>query len=329
MNKNQRTINLALQGGGAHGAFTWGVLDALLEDGRIRFEGVSGTSAGAMNAVVLAQGLMEGGADGGRQALENFWHALAKSAPVDFGGGDAASASVTKVMQQWTRYLSPSQMNPFDVNPLRDLIARQIDFEALKKHNPVKLFIATTHANSGKLRIFQNPEITADVILASACLPTLYRSVSIAGEPYWDGAYSANPAVFPLFDHCEASDILLILLQPLTLHSSPDSAREIQTRIMDITFQSGFIREMQMFTRLKARRPLFVWSKLDRQIARTHFHLIEAELGNFDAESKLAVNIKFFTMLKESGREFAQSWLAENYGKLGKASSVDLEALFA
>ncbi len=326
----KKVINLALQGGGAHGAFTWGVLDALLEDGRIQFEGVSGTSAGAMNAVVLAQGLMDGGASGARLALDQFWQALAASMPGDLGQGDGAGiSSVTKAMQQWTRYLSPSQMNPFDLNPLRDLIENQIDFAALQKHSPVKLFIATTHANSGKLRIFQNHEMSADVILASACLPTIYRSVLIDGEPYWDGAYSANPAVFPLFDYCDACDILLILLQPLSLEATPDSAREIQSRILDITFQSGFLREMQMFTRLKARRPLFVWSKLDRHIARTHFHLIEAELAQFDAESKLTVNLKFFSTLKSLGREAGQKWLEENHLKLGKLSSVDLAEVFS
>ncbi|WP_231743282.1 patatin-like phospholipase family protein [Janthinobacterium sp. B9-8] len=236
---------------------------------------------------------------------------------------------MTKAMQQWSRYLSPSQMNPFDLNPLRDLLTHQIDFAALQKSSPVKLFIATTHANSGKLRIFQNNEMSSDVILASACLPTMYRSVLIDNEPYWDGAYSANPAVFPLFDLCNACDILLILLQPLYLNDTPDSAREIQSRILDITFQSGFLREMQMFTRLKARRPLFVWSKLERHIARTHFHLIEAELAQFDAESKLTVNLKFFATLKNMGREAGQKWLANNYLKLGKSSSVDLAEVFA
>ncbi|MEJ2792819.1 patatin-like phospholipase family protein [Iodobacter sp. LRB] len=328
MTKN--VINLALQGGGAHGAFTWGVLDALLEDGRIQFEGVSGTSAGAMNAVVLAQGLMDGGASGARLALDQFWQALAGSMPGDLvQGGGAGISQVTKAMQQWTRFLSPSQMNPFDLNPLRDLVVNQIDFAALQTHSPVKLFIATTHANSGKLRVFQNHEMSADVILASACLPTIYRSVLIDGEPYWDGAYSANPAVFPLFDYCSACDILLILLQPLSLEATPDSAREIQSRILDITFQSGFLREMQMFTRLKARRPLFVWSKLDRHIARTHFHLIEADLAHFDAESKLAVNLKFFSTLKDLGREAGQKWLAAHHLKLGKSSSVDLAEVFA
>ncbi|AZN37655.1 patatin-like phospholipase family protein [Iodobacter ciconiae] len=324
----KKVINLALQGGGAHGAFTWGVLDALLEDGRIRFEGVSGTSAGAMNAVVLAQGLMEGGASGARRALDRFWLALANRMPTDLSHGDVGG-SIAKVMQQWTRYLSPSQMNPFDLNPLRDLVANQIDFAALQKHSPVKLFIATTHANSGKLRIFQNHEMSIDVILASACLPTIYRSVFIDGEPYWDGAYAANPAVFPLFEYCDSGEILLVLLQPLYLKSTPDSVREIQNRIMDITFQSGFLREMQMFTRLKVRRPLFVWSKLERHIARTHFHLIEADLGQFNAESKLTVNLKFFVTLRDMGQEAGKKWLTENYLKLDKSSSIDLSGMFA
>ena len=193
-------INLALQGGGAHGAFTWGVLDALLEDGRCEFEGVSGTSAGAMNAIFLAQGLMAGGREGGREharaALSRFWTAVASSSPFDQSGNAAASmAPAMKLMLQWTEYLSPEQLNPLDLNPLRDIIAEQIDFAALRRASPVKLFIAATHANSGKLRIFRNAELSVDTLLASACLPTIHRSIVIDGEPYWDGGYSANPAV--------------------------------------------------------------------------------------------------------------------------------------
>ena len=216
------TISLALQGGGAHGAFTWGVLDTLLERGNFRFDGVSGTSAGAMNAVCLAHGLMEGGADGARQALERFWLAVADTSPFPASGESGAEVPVAlKLMLRWTDHLTPEQLNPLDLNPLRDIVAEQFDFARLRRESPVRLFIAATHANTGQLRLFRNAELSADTLLASACLPTIHRTVVIDGEPYWDGGYSANPAVFPLAWECSAADLLLILLTPLRFAETP------------------------------------------------------------------------------------------------------------
>ena len=195
-------LNLALQGGGAHGAFTWGVLDVLLEDPRIRFEGLSGSSAGAMNAVAFADGWLKGGRDGARQALAEFWTWAGKHTlpGVTQGKGEAISLSPAgKMLANWAGHFSPSQLNPFDLNPFRDQLERQIDFKRLRRRSPFKLFIGTTQANTGKLRVFRESELTVDVLLASACLPSIHRSVLIDGEPYWDGGYSANPAVFPLF----------------------------------------------------------------------------------------------------------------------------------
>jgi NTE family protein len=194
-----RSLNLALQGGGAHGAFTWGVLDALLEDSAFDFEGVSGTSAGAMNALCLAHGLMTGGRDGARETLARFWTSVAASSP--FASSGEAGAGMNQALQLmllWTNHLNPEQLNPFDLNPLRDILGEQFDFARLRRESPVKLFIAATQANSGKLRLFRNHELSVDTLLASACLPTIHRTIVIDGEPYWDGGYSANPAVFPL-----------------------------------------------------------------------------------------------------------------------------------
>jgi NTE family protein len=330
-------INLALQGGGAHGAFTWGVLDALLEDGRLRIDGVSGTSAGAMNAVVLAQGLMAGGADGARAALQTFWTAVAASAPFDVAapsadGKDMRLTPAVRLMMQWTQYFSPGQINPFDVNPLRDIVIKQVDFERLRAHSPVKLFIAATHANSGKLRLFRGPELTADMVLASACLPTLYRSVLIDGEPYWDGGYAANPAVYPLFEECTARDILLVMLAPLLHAATPSSAPEIKARMADLAFNATFLREMRMFARLHAqvRRSWWHLGSLERRLLNTHFHVVEAsaEMGALSTESKLAAQLPFFEQLKAQGRAQAQAWLAANHTHVGQRSSVDLAALF-
>ncbi|UCV15752.1 patatin-like phospholipase family protein [Quatrionicoccus australiensis] len=329
-------LNLALQGGGAHGAFTWGVLDGLLADGRVSFEGVSGTSAGAMNAACLAQGLMAGGRDGARQALADFWTAVAKSSPFDQGRQSAGMAPAMKMMLQWTEHLSPEQLNPLDLNPLRDIIGQQIDFARLRRESPVKLFIAATHANSGKLRIFKNHELSVDALLASACLPTIHRSVIIDGEPYWDGGYSANPAVFPLFYECTAADIMLVLLTPLRYSETPETAQDIRVRLRELAFNATFLREMRMFAHLRdqvGESWLPDWLPLNRfeqRLKRQRFHAISADalLGALPAESKLTVNIEFFESLRDDGREHARAWLASYWPSLGRQSTLDLGKLF-
>lgn len=332
------TVNLALQGGGAHGAFTWGVLDALLEDGRLRFDGVSGTSAGAMNAVVLAQGLMDGGPEAARKALRRFWSAVAASAPFEVAvptadGRDMVLAPAMRLMLQWTHYFSPEQLNPFDLNPLRKILSAQIDFERLRAQAPVRLFVATTNANTGKLRLFRSSELTADAVLASACLPTMHRSVVIDGEPYWDGGYAANPAVFPLFHECRSRDILLVMLAPLKHSATPQSATDIKNRMMELAFNATFLREMRMFAHLReraARTPWWRRGDLDRRLAGTQFHVIEASevLRELSAESKVAANMRFFEMLFTLGRERAGVWLTAHQADVGRRSSVDLEDLF-
>ncbi len=332
------TVNLALQGGGAHGAFTWGVLDVLLEDGRLRFDGVSGTSAGAMNAVLLAQGLMAGGPEGARAALRGFWRAVATSLPFEVAqptadGKDMRLAPAMQLMLQWTHYFSPEQLNPFDLNPLRKILSSQVDFERLRAHSPIKLFVAATHANTGKLRLFRAPELSADAVLASACLPTMHRSVVIDGEPYWDGGYAANPAVFPLFHECHARDIVLVMLAPLARSSTPQSAAEIKSRVMELAFNATFLREMRMFADLRERAARSAWwrrGELDRRLAGTHFHVIEAGevRGALSSESKAAANMRFFEMLFALGREHGSAWLSAHHADVGRRSSADLGALF-
>ena len=330
-------ISLALQGGGAHGAFTWGVLDALLEAGIDRFDGVSGTSAGSMNALCLAHGLMVGGAEGARQALAGFWHAIADSAP--FPASDGVAPAV-KLMLQWTQYLTPEQINPLDLNPLRDVLESQFDFARLRRDCPVKLFIAATHANSGKLRLFRNAELSADTLLASACLPTIHRTIHIDGEPYWDGGYSANPAVFPLFYECESADILLVLLTPLRYSETPDSAEDIRVRLRELAFNSTFLREMRMFAHLREQigsSPIPDWvldrlplARVERRLSRLRFHAVSADtvLGEMPADSKLNVSHEFFAELFAVGRAHAQRWLAAHRDDLGRNPTLDLARLF-
>jgi len=331
-------LNLALQGGGAHGAFTWGVLDALLADEELRFEGVSGTSAGAMNALCLAHGLMDGGRAGARAALARFWTAIAASAEsfVQPGAGNGEMAPGLKLMLQWADWLSPEQLNPLDLNPLRDILAAQFDFARLQQHSPLRLFIAATQASTGKLRVFRERELDVDTLLASACLPTIHRTVSIAGEPYWDGGYSANPAIFPLVHDCRAADILLVLLSPLRFAATPNSAADIRQRLRELAFNSTFLREMRMYAHLREQigRPWWPdWlpiGRVEKRIAALRFHAICADevLGELPAESKLAVNLPFFERLRDDGRAHAARWLAERRGALGRRATLDLREVF-
>jgi len=330
-------VNLALQGGGAHGAFTWGVLDYLLEDGRVRFEAVSGTSAGAMNAVVLAHGLLENGPQGAREALEKFWTAVAASMPFAATVASADGQGVTlgpafKRMLQWAHYFSPDRLNPLDLNPLRDIIGAQIDFERLRARSRLKLFVAATNANSGKLRLFRLPEITADAVLASACLPMMHRAVEIDGEPYWDGGYAANPAVFPLFYECSSHDILLVLLSPLKHKETPHTAEDIKDRVLEFAFTATFLREMRMFAHFRdyVSKSAFPIGRFERRIAKTNFHVIDAQdfMSELTAETKLAANMQFFATLRDLGRERARVWLQQHFERIGHGSSVEISELF-
>ncbi len=328
-----RPLNLALQGGGAHGAFTWGVLDALLEDGRFDIDAVSGSSAGAMNAVVLAQGWMAGGRDGARAALRQFWTSLAASAPLDLahhdGAGGVHLAPVARLWLAWTRAMSPAQINPLELNPLRHLLEHQIDFAALRRRSLLRVFVAATHADSGRLRLFSTRELTVDALLASGCLPTVFHAPRIDGEAYWDGAYAANPAVFPLLDG-GARDTLLVLLSPLAWPalSDAESAVAIQARIAEIAFSAGFRREMQSYARERAAARTRWWPPLRwrHPAATTRFHLIEGgdALAHLAGETRLAVSLRFFETLRDLGRAEATRWLAQHGAAVGHRDSVDL-----
>ncbi|HRO58945.1 MAG TPA: patatin-like phospholipase family protein [Burkholderiaceae bacterium] len=331
-----RRISLALQGGGAHGAYTWGVLDALLDDGRLDFDGISGTSAGAMNAVVLAHGLAVRGQDGAREALQAFWQSVAASVPFDATlGADPASGDLSigmRLMLSWTRRFSARQLNPFDINPLRQILARQIDFDRLRAASPIALFVAATRISDGKLRLFRNRELSVEALLASACQPSIHHAIEIDGEHYWDGAYSANPAVYPLFYDCAADDILLVLLTPRNYGEAPQSPDEVSARSMELAFNAAFLREMAAFARADAaaRRTLLPLSGFERRFRRTRFHLIEADslTSRLASESKLTTSLAFLEMLRDAGRNDAQAWLAAHRNDLGRRSSTDLGSRF-
>ena len=330
-------LNLALQGGGAHGAFTWGVLDALLDDPLLQFEGLSGSSAGAMNAVVFADGWMKDGREGARQCLADFWTAVGKQMPsgmVIHGQGDAISLSpASKLLVNWAGYFSPSQLNPFDLNPLRDLLNRQIDFDQLRRNSPFKLFVGTTQANTGKLRVFREHELAVDVLLASACLPMVHHAVEIDGEPYWDGGYSANPAVFPLFYDCDSRDVLLVLLSPLQREGTPRTVQEIEARVVELAFSANFMREMRTFVHASefSNSSFLPLGRLERRLRKVRFHMIDAsEVASLQrSDTKLLAHGPFLELLRGQGRARATAWLADHGQGVGRRSTVNTKKWFA
>ena len=319
-------LNLGLQGGGAHGAFTWGVLDALLEQG-LRPAAVSGTSAGAMNAVALAQGWLDGGAEGARAALARLWQAVAAGVPEGttvLPRDDALNprlAPAVKLLLHWTHYLAPEQANPLDLNPLRDIVRQQFDFERLRRECPLRLYIAATQANSGRLRLFREHELTPDMVQASACLPTLFRPVDIEGEPYWDGGYSANPAVLPLLLDGHAhrvADTLLVLLMPRRYREAPRGAAHIHARALDLAFSAPFLAEMRQLAHWQdaARRRWVPLSTQDRLLRASRLHVVEGGdvLERLDADSRITVHPHYFEALRDLGRSRAHAWLAARTG---------------
>ena len=330
-------LNLALQGGGAHGAFTWGVLDALLNEPDIEFEGISGTSAGAMNAVLLAEGWRKDGRDGARDALAAFWTTMGQTPGLGLlvqGEGDAISMSSTgKFLMQWAGLFAPAQLNPLDLNPLRDLLNRQIDFDALAAHSPFKLFIAATQANSGKVRLFREAELSSDVLLASACLPKIHRAVTIDGEPYWDGGYSANPAVYPLFYECRSRDILLVLLSPLQYDATPRSADEITQRALEIAFSANFMREMRMFVHASefASQAWLPLGRLERRLLGTRFHMVDiaSQPTLQRTDTKALAHGPFLEHLRAQGRACGEAWIETHGAGIGRRTTVDLKRWFS
>lgn len=324
-------VSLALQGGGAHGAFTWGVLDALLEDSTIKFDALSGSSAGAINAVVMTQGWMEGGAEGARQALSGFWLEVGQRIPwpmMTEGHGESISlTATTKLLANWFGMFPPSRLNPMDLNPLRDILVRQVDFERIRRESPFQLFVGATHVNTGKLRLFREYELTVEMLLASACLPKIHHTVKIEGEPYWDGGFSANPAVFPLVKQGKSNDILLVLLAPHQHDETPQSMESIESRIQELGFKSHFLREMNMYARmLNATATSGTHSNSqERDRNQTRFHMIDSSLDVLQrSETKMLAYAPFLEILKEQGSKQAKSWLSQHATSVGKRSTADL-----
>jgi NTE family protein len=327
----EKTVSLALQGGGAHGAFTWGVLDALLEDGRLGVEAIAGASAGAMNAVVMVEGWIAGGIDGARSALETFW----RRASVDGSLSFVQRRLLSRMLgfwsnQAWTDVIahgfSPYQANPLNINPLRDAIEALVDFDRVRACTDVEIFISATNVWTGKVEIFQRQELTADHLMASACLPTVFQAVEIDGVPYWDGGYMGNPALFPLFYETMTDDILLVQINPLERRQTPRTAREIHDRLNEITFNGNVMRELRAVAFVKR---LIEEGKLSPdEYKDVHLHRIDASgvLDDYESSSKRKAEWDFFAQLRDAGRRTAQSWLAAHYGAIGVRGTLDLQS---
>ncbi len=335
MNREPVLVDLALQGGGAHGAFTWGVLDRLLEEPWLRIDGISGTSAGAMNAVVLADGLAKGGAGDARTALETFWRKVSEAArlspfqrtPLDVLVGrwtlDYSPAFVT--LDLMSRLFSPYELNPGGANPLRDILAQTVDFDRVACA-PVKLFVTATNVRTGRGRVFRNAAITPDVLLASACLPTMFQAIEIDGDSYWDGGYSGNPTITPLVRECTSKDTIIVQINPVERPGTPRTARDILNRLNEVSFNSVLLKELRMIALL--RKVANPGDSEGALWAGMRVHRVTSDvLVELGYSSKLNAEWDFLRMLRDAGRSSAETFVRDHGRDLGQRSSFDLDSL--
>lgn len=333
-----KTVNLALQGGGSHGAFTWGVLDRLLEEPLLVIDSISGTSAGAMNAVVLADGFTRGGADAARENLEKFWLAVSRAArgsiiqraPINrlFGDWSLSNSWGYHVSDAFSRLFSPYQLNPLNINPLRALLESCIDFDNVNRCDAIRLFISATNVETGRVKVFDSAHLTVDMLLASACLPHMFQAVEIDGIPYWDGGYMGNPSLFPFRDHSDIADIVVVQINPIIRKGAPTTPHEIQNRLNEINFNASLLKELRAIDFVS--RLVDQGSIASDQYRKERIHIIENQeaLLPLGASSKLNAEWKFLVHLRDIGRQTAARWLAENLQYIGERSTVDLREMF-
>jgi NTE family protein len=327
-------ISVALQGGGSHGAFTWGVMHRLISEPRLYIDGISGTSAGAMNAAVFAGGFIKGSRQGAIDALAEFWLRIARLNALPrsvlrglpgFGDGWQVDTDPMFMLAEFmSRIWSPAQLNPFDMNPLRDLLVELVDFAALRARPDVKLFVNASNVRTCKSRIFRTPELTADTLLASACLPLLFKAVEIEGEHYWDGGYLGNPAIHPLINECASSDVVIVQVNPLCRPDVPVTMRDILNRLNEMTFNASLVREM--FGIATVSSLIESGALEDDRYTTVRFHQIsaEAELAKYGALSKLNTERAFLEHLHQLGYDTADRWIGETFDRLGWESSIDV-----
>jgi NTE family protein len=335
--KDAKPITLALQGGGSHGAMTWGVLDRLLEDERLAIRAISGTSAGAMNAVALADGMARGGREGARESLTTFWKAVSDAArfspiqrsPLDrMMGNYSLDASPSYLFfEGLTRMFSPYELNPMGINPLRKLLDERIDFDRVNAQTGLSVHVTATNVRTGRPRVFGPGELSTQAVMASACLPQMFPAVEIDGEAYWDGGFSGNPALYPLLTSTEAPDILVVQINPIVRADLPRTARDIMNRVNEISFNSSLVKELRaigLMQRVAAERGIDLGV-----YTHTYLHLIHTDLEVKDlvASSKLNAEWAYLRLLFELGRDWAGGWLDEHFDAIGHRSTLDLDEL--
>lgn len=334
--KKRKKINLALQGGGAHGAFTWGLLDKFLESDLFTIDGISATSAGSMNATVLAQGMLQGGSEGAREALHNFWHAMS-----DYGNqfGITARTPLDHFLEPilhaplnfylfsaMTDLFSPYEFNPMNYHPIREILAKSIDIEQIKTKSKIKLFICATNINTGKIHIFDNSELSIEALLASACLPKLFQAVEINNEYYWDGGYLGNPAIFPLIYNTSTQDIIIFHTVPIVRQEIPQTVPEIDARLREVSFNSSLMREMRAIAFVsRLIEQGWIKNEFKNNLKRVLIHCIRADesLKNCSLASVYSPEWAFLTSLRDLGREEATRWIETHYESLGKKTTID------
>ena len=331
-NSNIKRINLALQGGGSHGAFTWGVLDRLLQEPCIAIEAISGTSAGAVNAVVMAEGLVGGGPESARERLRTFWESISRgaaSSPIQRSMYDILMSNwsldanpMLTMFEMMSRVVSPYQFNPLNLNPLKELLADQVSFTEVQSCQCIDLYISATNVQTGRVRVFTENEITADVVMASACLPYLFQAVEIDGVPYWDGGFMGNPVLFPMLECSVSRDIVIVQVNPITREETPKTARAIMDRVNEISFNAPLIKELRHldFINCAIRRG----DLKELGYTETHLHRIGGgeELAQYPASTKVNAEWAFLTQLHDAGRAAADRWLAENFDAIGQRSTM-------
>ena len=328
-------VDFALQGGGAHGAFTWGVLDRLLEETWLGIDGISGTSAGAMNAAVLVDGHADNGADGARAALEDFWRRVSRAAllsplrrtPLDvlLGRWTLDHSPVFVAMDLMSRLFSPYDLSPGGANPLRNILAETVDFDRLAQA-PIKLFVTATNVRTGRGRVFRNGEITPDVLLASACLPTMFQAIEIEGESYWDGGYSGNPTITPLVRECSSKDTILVQINPVERPALPRAARDILNRLNEVSFNAVLLKELRMIALL--RQVACPENCESAKWAEMRIHRVSSDaMVELGYSSKLNAEWEFLSMLRDEGRRAGDAFLRAHHADLGRRSTLDLDEL--
>ena len=332
-----KPINLALQGGGSHGALTWGVLDRILQDDRLAITGISGTSAGAMNAVALADGMSRDGRDGARKALHDLWKAVSDSArfsPIQrslmdrlLGNYSLDHSPSYLFFEGMSRMFSPYDLNPMGINPLRGMLAELIDFDRVNTVKGLSVHITATNVRTGRPRVFGPGELSAEAVLASACLPQMFPAVEIDGEAYWDGGFSGNPALYPLLTSTESPDILVVQINPILRAELPRTARDIMNRVNEISFNSSLVKELRSIGLMQR---IAQAKGIDLGVyTHTYLHLIhtDMEVQDLVASSKMNAEWGYLTKLFELGQGWADDWLARNADKVGVCSTLDLEEL--